>query len=573
MSIKGKVFAILAMIMVVTGGATGVTTIKLFGQGPGLKKTEAETARLADAAVPLLVKIKEIKADVIQVQQFLTDISATRGQDGLDDGLEKAKSFADKFAADADTAKTLAAAAGIDAVGPAVDRMVAAFGPYYETGRKMAAAYVAEGPASGNKMMEDFDGVAEKIGEATDELVKLVEETTAESLGDLRGLATGARETSEGLIAFILICSAIGGAIILSGTLYLFLALKQAFADLQADVAAAAAEDGRPFRMAADRKDEFGVVAQALRAFREARIQAARLADENCETAKRHEEASRRAMLTLADDFQAGIGHVVEGVSAAATELHSSAAAMSATAEETSKQATTVAAASEQASANVQTVASATEELSGSIHEIGRQAGQSSRIAGQAVAEVEAANAKVQGLVSAARKIGEVVALITDIADQTNLLALNATIEAARAGEAGKGFAVVASEVKNLANQTARATEEIGAQIGGIQTATQEAVGAIEGIGRIIAQMNEIAGGIAASVEEQGAATGEIARNVEQAASGTQEVSSTIGIVTQAAGETGEAAGQIVHAADELSRQAENLRARVDTFLAKVRAG
>jgi len=174
-------------------------------------------------------------------------------------------------------------------------------------------------------------------------------------------------------------------------------------------------------------------------------------------------------------------------------------------------------------------------------------------------------------LAEAANKIGEVVELITDIADQTNLLALNATIEAARAGDAGKGFAVVASEVKNLANQTAKATDEIGTQIGGIQTATKEAVAAIEQITKTISEIDEVASGIASAVEQQGAATQEIARNVEQAAAGTQEVSSNIGGVSQAAGETGTAATQIHGAADGLSQQSERLRAEVDRFLANVR--
>jgi methyl-accepting chemotaxis protein len=217
-------------------------------------------------------------------------------------------------------------------------------------------------------------------------------------------------------------------------------------------------------------------------------------------------------------------------------------------------------------------VATATEELSSSIAEITRQVTQSARIAGQAVEESSRTTSTVRGLAEGAAKIGDVVKLINDIAGQTNLLALNATIEAARAGEAGKGFAVVAAEVKNLATQTAKATEEIAAQVGMIQQATGNSVAAIEGIGGTIGQINEIATTIASAVEEQGAATQEISRNVQQASAGTQEVSSNIGGVSQAAAETGAAASQVLSAADELSRQAETLRKEVGTFLADVRA-
>jgi methyl-accepting chemotaxis protein len=324
---------------------------------------------------------------------------------------------------------------------------------------------------------------------------------------------------------------------------------------------------------AQDYGNEVGQMSAAVQVFKNNAIEVKRLEAEQLANEERAAREKREMMLKMADDFEGSIGGVVNTVSSAATEMQSAATSLSATAEQTSKQSTTVAAASEEASANVQTVASAAEELSSSISEISRQVSQSTQISATAVAEVEGANAQVQGLADAANKIGEVVALITDIADQTNLLALNATIEAARAGEAGKGFAVVASEVKNLANATAKATEEISAQIGGIQNATEGAVHAINSIGGIINQMNEIASTIAAAVEEQGAATQEIARNVEQAAAGTGEVSSNIAGVTQAASETGSSAAQMLSAAGELSQQSELLRGEVSKFLSTIRNG
>jgi len=323
---------------------------------------------------------------------------------------------------------------------------------------------------------------------------------------------------------------------------------------------------------AQDRKDEVGAIGRAVEVFREGMIEKTRLENEQIESVKQAEAEKRRMLNTMADEFQNSVGNVVETVSSASTELQSSANSLASTAESTSQRSSEVASAANQASSNVQTVSAAAEELSASISEIGRQMEQSSTISRRAVEEVEHTNDKVRGLANAADQIGEVVGLITDIAEQTNLLALNATIEAARAGEAGKGFAVVASEVKNLANQTAKATEDIGNQVGAIQDATQESVDAIQGIGKIVNEVSDIATSIAAAVDEQRGATLEIARNTEQAASGTDQVTSNIGQVTEAAGETGESASQVLQAAGELSQQAELMRTEVGKFVESIRA-
>jgi methyl-accepting chemotaxis protein len=322
-----------------------------------------------------------------------------------------------------------------------------------------------------------------------------------------------------------------------------------------------------------DRKDEVGIIAKAVLAFKEnLRADAARRQAE--EDAKKQAEADerRRQMLALAADFEQSVGGVVTIVSASATELKTTAQAMTEVAEETSRQSTVVAAAAEQMTQNVQTVASATEELSASIAEIGNQVTESNRIVHDAVKQASQTNEEVRSLAEAAQKIGDVVRLINDIAGQTNLLALNATIEAARAGEAGKGFAVVASEVKTLATQTGKATEEIAGQVRAIQEATNRSVAAIGSITGTISRVSEISTAIASAVEEQGAATQEISRNVQQAAQGTTEVSSNIGSVTAAAEQTGTAAGQVLSSAGELEKNGITLKSQVDEFLRTVRA-
>jgi methyl-accepting chemotaxis protein len=323
---------------------------------------------------------------------------------------------------------------------------------------------------------------------------------------------------------------------------------------------------------ARERGDEVGAMAQSVQIFKDNMIEAVRLRGEQ-EALKVRGEADKKGVLRkLADDFESGVRRSLDTLAGAASEMKVTSTSMSAIAEETSLQATTVAAVAEQATANVQTVAAATEELSASVSEIGRQVTQSTQIAGQAVEQANRTNITVQGLSAAAQKIGDVVKLISDIASQTNLLALNATIEAARAGEAGKGFAVVASEVKSLASQTAKATEDISAQVAAMQGATTEAVQAIEGIGGTIGAINEIATAIAFAVEQQGAATQEIARNVHQAAQGTGKVSSNILGVNQAVGKTGTAANQVLVSAEQLSSQAAQLRADLDRFLVNIRA-
>ena len=320
------------------------------------------------------------------------------------------------------------------------------------------------------------------------------------------------------------------------------------------------------------RGDEIGDNARAARTFKDnlVRIEQMEAEQKDLEAAA----AARRKdeMMKLAGAFEAAVGSIINSVSSASKQLESAAGTLSGTAEETQQLSGMVAAASEEASTNVGAVASAAEEMSTSVVEIGRQVHDSSRIAGEAVRQAERTDAQINELLKAAGRIGDVVKLITAIAEQTNLLALNATIEAARAGESGRGFAVVASEVKALAAQTAKATEEIGAQIAGMQSATENSVCAIKEISATIARISDISTTIAATIEEQGAATAEIARNVNEAAKGTVEVADKIAQVSQGASATGTASGQVLSSARSLSSESGLLKAEVEKFLETVRA-
>ena len=318
-------------------------------------------------------------------------------------------------------------------------------------------------------------------------------------------------------------------------------------------------------------KTEMGHMADALQIFKEALIAKRAADDAATQDAQAKIERGRRVD-SITREFEQMIGEIVGTVSSASTQLEASAGTLSATARRSQELSTTVAAASEEASTNVQSVASATEELSSSVNEISRQVQESARMANDAVGQARGTTERVSELSKAASRIGDVVELINTIAGQTNLLALNATIEAARAGEAGRGFAVVASEVKALAEQTAKATGEIGTQINGIQSATEDSVNAIKEISGTIEKLSEIASTIAAAVEEQGAATQEISRNVQQAAQGTQQVSSNITDVQRGASETGSASSQVLSAAQTLSANSGRLKTEVSKFLTNVRA-
>ncbi len=469
------------------------------------------------------------------------------------------------IAAMADATKTMHALdlsgleLGADAARPATDALDA-----YVASAKSATDVVEADAFTATMFMTD---VEEKFAAAEKAFAALTER--------LRALNDGTEQEMLAILvgALYRIGIAAAGAVVISLAVALFFARLvsqpiKAMTDIMRRLAAGDLAVDLP---ATDRRDEVGAMAQAVEVFRNNGLEAQRLVQTQA-TDQAAKAARAQRLDELMRRFEGQIEAVVGKLAAAAGDMKRAAGTVTSATVQANEKSSTVASASDEASANVQTVATAAEELASSISEIGRQVQHSAEVAQRAVEGANRTSGVISALSDGVNKIGEVVELINGIASQTNLLALNATIEAVRAGEAGKGFAVVASEVKGLATQTAKATEDITAQIETIQSSTKEAVGAIEEIVRVIGEINQVASGIASAVEEQGAATQEIARNVQQAAAGTHQVSNNITGVTQAIGESSRVAAQVQDAAEALSAQSDALRGEVEQFLAGVQA-
>jgi len=557
MSVRAKILICLsALVLVVIALAVGAAR-QANQQAESAARVSRSLATRMTPARELAGLAKDIRYHVVQVQQFLTDASATRE---LGDDEKDAAEHADAFATDAARAAQVARAMGDEVALSTVEQVRAAFPAYYQTGRAMARVYVSEGVEAGNVLMKQFDPQAEAISgltakldafavRAADESARLVQaEAEAQT-----ALASSAYDASVTVgVSFGLIC-AIAGAALLYGVVRPLSAL----AGVTRRVGAGEAVGVIP---GAGRRDELGAMAGALALWQAATADAAGLRQQ-AEAAQSKAEADRhKAMTDMAETIEAETASALQQIGVRVTAIEAAADAMSASAMRTGDCASNAAAAAGQAQANVQTVADAAEQLALSIREINGQVSQSTAVVTRAVAAGAETRGTIEALNREVEHIWSVAGIIGEIAAKTNLLALNATIEAARAGDAGKGFAVVASEVKQLATQTARSTEEIARHINQIRSATGASITAVVGIEQTITEINAISGSIAAAVEEQGAATAEIARNVTETANAANEMTSRTSDVSVEAVDTNRHAVEVHTGAVALSQAVVELR-------------
>jgi methyl-accepting chemotaxis protein len=571
LSIDARVKVIAALVVLVFGLTTALLFLDAAKDEKELGALQSRYTTLDEVILPTVRMAKEVQLDVTQVQQFLSDVSATRGQDGLGDGFDEAEKHAAAFTTNIGALEALAGRLGEAELIATVGQARAAFGPFYETGRKMAQAYVAGGPAGGNALMPEFDARAEKmrdglerIVEATEAAAKTVQASVHAAIGSMERRIES--EQVGSIVQFVLV-------LLFAGVLAWYMRRTisvpiKALASVMHTMSRGEIEATIPDT---DKKDEIGEMARAVAVFRDAMRERARLEHEEVVAAERRLQR-QGTVERMIGDFDGAVKTILVGVDGQIGRMLETAEDLTMLAADAEGRGTVVAGAAQETSSTVATVASATEELSASIEEINRQISMARDVVERAGAVAGSTRTEMHELAAAAERIGEVVGLIHAIAAQTNLLALNATIEAARAGEAGRGFAVVAQEVKNLAQQTAKATEEISAQVGGIQTSTSGAVRSIEDIVRIMGDIDRVTVTIATTVDEQRSATLEISRNVGAAAAGTHELSDNFRTVSDAITETSRAALDVNGVSHELGGQVTDLRGRIDDFLRRVAA-
>lgn len=576
LSVSAKVYGVVAICLGALAGVAGTAIVQM-------SKIGSEITAIAEQDLPLIEVISKITVHNLE-QSIALERAFRLSEDAANDAgtgerfsksVEEFKAISSQVENELEVADALAEMAVEEAhselerqefeqIAAALTKIRGAHASFDKHAFEVLELLTSGRTAEAVKAEEEIVAEEKQLNHELESLLIEIETFTEE--------ATLAAEEHEQLALDILIL--LSTLALLGGTalswIVMRLALVRPLADLVSNVTALSG--GKlDTQVKVYAQDEIGAVATAMEGFRGKLIENRRMVEEAA--AKREAEAARSQKIEqLNGDFDREVNGVLETLEGATGRLNSTADVMSQVADDTREQSTSVSAATEQAAGSVQNVASATEELATSIQEIRRQVGDSTSIVGGAVKQADTTNRKVEELVDAARRIGEVVELISDIAEQTNLLALNATIEAARAGEAGKGFAVVASEVKSLANQTAKATEEISEQVISIQSVTTSTADEIKEIGKTIERVEDISSSIASAIEEQAAATSEISNSVQQVAGGTQQVTDSMCGVSQSVDKTGHSVNEVSEAAASLTEQSGILREQIGRFLAEVRA-